>query len=887
MFRKDRSTECCGFSRGGGVLIAVKSNLQAVQVEFLNLTCESVMVKLLFGNGSTLFICCVYCSPNCGRDYYTYFYDSCELLIDFNADVIVLGDFNLPGIDWFNLDFINVSYSVLISDLFRFMSVLDLTQYNLNFNSLNKLLDLVLAKVFNFSVEVFREDFSLVAEDNYHPALCIQLQSKRVNKSDKVVAIPEVVYDFKNANYDLLYLLLSLTNWNELNLFDNVNNAVECFYRILYLIFDTCVPKKLIKNRKFPIWFSSDLISLIKKKNKFRKHLNINYNLDKINSFKELRRLIKIRIGVDYKTYLMSIDNTLSSNPKEFWKFCSYKNKNKVNTCKMSYNSVELNNSNEIVEGFASYFQSVFKVSSNLDNFSNETGCNNIFDISDNDIVDSIKQLKSSRSVGFDNVPSFIIKSCYEFFIYPLLIIFNISMQTCTFPDKWKISKVCPIYKKGAKSDITNYRPIAILSVFSKVFEKIVHKKLYSETSNIICNQQHGFLPKRSTVTNLLTINNEITTAFEQNSQIDVVYTDFSKAFDSIDFSILCHKLLTLGLSYNLIMWIYSFMSNRNLYVYFLGSKSNYFVSTSGVPQGSTLGPLLFILFINDLPEIINYSKCLLFADDLKLFMRVTDIQDCFKLQSDLDNLILWCSRNKLFLNIQKCAVVSFSCKITLVQNNYILGNEIIQRYFKFKDLGVLFDSKLCFRAHIEDISTRAYRSLGYILRNFSNLNNNTQIVLFNYFVRTKLEYASVIWDTNWDSYNYLIEKIQNKFLRFLFFRTNNYYPQNFSGSNLRDLYDIQELKVRRDICNLVFFYKVLNNDIDCALILNLISIHVPNLRLRNRPYIFHEKLCKTHASLKFAVNRFSRLYNLISDDVDIFHDSLSTFKRKCFRLLS
>ncbi|GBN55958.1 hypothetical protein AVEN_148959-1 [Araneus ventricosus] len=233
------------------------------------------------------------------------------------------------------------------------------------------------------------------------------------------------------------------------------------------------------------------------------------------------------------------------------------------------YNNVRYENDCDIANAFADYFSSVFKPSTDFDG-NDECNSNCVGDlvkiesVSYDDVVLAIRELKSSLTVGVDNIPSFIIKGCAEFLIYPLLVPF-LSLRTKVIPDVWKQTKIIPVFKKGVAQNCENYRPIAILSPFSKIFESIIHKKLYNQVKNLISTSQHGFIPKRSTTTNLFCLTDKIISSFESGSQLDVIYTDFSKAFDSIDFGILFKKLHGIGFRVNLIDWLLSYLWNRTL----------------------------------------------------------------------------------------------------------------------------------------------------------------------------------------------------------------------------------------------------------------------------------------------------------------------------------
>ncbi|GBN42060.1 putative RNA-directed DNA polymerase from transposon BS, partial [Araneus ventricosus] len=452
------------------------------------------------------------------------------------------------------------------------------------------------------------------------------------------------------------------------------------------------------------------------------------------------------------------------------------------------------------------------------------------------DVGLAIKELKSSLTVGVDNIPSFIIKGCAEFFIYPLLILFNLSLRSNVFPYVWKQTRIIPVFKKGDAQDRKNYRPIAILSPMSKIFESIIHKRLFHQVKNLISPSQHGFIPKRSTATNLFCLTNKIISSFQIGSQLDVIYTDFSKAFDSIDFGILLNKLHGLGFHVNLTDWLHSYLCNRSLYVYFNNAVSREFSGTSGVPQGSNLGPLLFILFINDLTSVFKYSECLLFADDLKLFSSMNSNLDAVLLQSDLDCLFKWCTVNKLHLNIEKCSILSYTRKSQPLNHVYKINDLVLSRSDSVTDLGIIFDTKLDFSQQINSMVSRAYRRLGILKRKTREFSSEIALkVLYYAHVRSSLEYCSIIWDPIYRNKIEIIERIQNNFLRYLLYKKNGIYLQDVSSSYLRHMFNIPSLCSRRDVSCVLFFYKVINGSIDCTDILSAINFAVPARSLRNQ----------------------------------------------------
>lgn len=280
---------------------------------------------------------------------------------------------------------------------------------------------------------------------------------------------------------------------------------------------------------------------------------------------------------------------------------------------------------------------------------------------------------------------------------------------------------------------------------------------------------------------------------------MDTVFTDFNKAFDSVDHFILIHKLKKIGFCDPLLSWLTSFLINRIQLV-----KLNQFISEpiqvlSGVPQGDHLSPTLFLLFINDINMIIKHSNILLFADDAKIFKKIDSIHDCINLQDDLNNLYDWCNLNGLNLNISKCKILSFNIKKSHVYFDYKFNNVSIELVDSFTDLGTTFDSKLCFNQHIDQITNKAFQNLGFITRTCKNFNNvNALKSIYFAFVRSHVEYASLIWSSDNIGVNHNLEAIQNRFLRSLAFKFKIERPPHSNYNGVLSYFNIESLNTRR-----------------------------------------------------------------------------------------
>lgn len=320
------------------------------------------------------------------------------------------------------------------------------------------------------------------------------------------------------------------------------------------------------------------------------------------------------------------------------------------------------------------------------------------------------------------------------------------------------------MFKSGSRHNIENYRPINILSVPSKIFESIVAAKISESFRHVITSNQHGFCAQRSTLTNLFTFTEHIIESFEEGFVVHAVYTDFRKAFDTVDHSVLKIKLSKYGIRDPLLSWLYSYIDNRVQSVVLKGVKSTGYIASSGVPQGSIIGPLLFNIFINDIVNNIQ-SNCLLYADDLKVYKKIRSHNDIVTLQSDIHEIEEWCTQNNMKLNADKCKVVCFSRKMSSFVPSYILDALPLEIVDVIKDLGVLLDSKLSFHMHIDFITSKTRKLLGCLKRWTADFKDIRAIlILYNSLVRSNLEYNSIIWCPYYNIHITRLEAVQDNF---------------------------------------------------------------------------------------------------------------------------
>ena len=318
-------------------------------------------------------------------------------------------------------------------------------------------------------------------------------------------------------------------------------------------------------------------------------------------------------------------------------------------------------------------------------------------------------------------------------------------------PLEWRSANITAIFKKGSKLDVGNYRPVSLTCICCKLMESVIRQSITEHLINnkVLSNKQFGFIKGRSTVTQLLMVMDTWTKSLEAGGQIDVIYTDLEKAFDKVPHKRLLSKLSSYKINPKVIRWIESFLINRRQRVRINGISSFWSNVLSGIPQGSILGPLLFINFINDLIEYCNNGSDIhLYADDTKLFKHTITDSDTNLLQKDLFQLQSWLEKWLLKLDFKKCKVVSFGRHIDIVNDYYLQSDDskyILEHLDSIKDLGVTFDSKLKFDLHINEKVNKAYSLLGLTHRNFRYLSSDSLVLLYKSLVRYQLEYGNCV----------------------------------------------------------------------------------------------------------------------------------------------
>ena len=500
----------------------------------------------------------------------------------------------------------------------------------------------------------------------------------------------------------------------------------------------------------------------------------INYR----NVYNKLKRNSKShyysKLFEDYKGDVRKTWRTLNSITGRSNYKSTLNNKFRINT-QITDNTVDIANGfckyfSEIGEVFAS---KIPKARQSFDTYlrTKQNSRSIFFSPTDtHEILKIMSSLKSKKSTGHDNISANFIKQVQTNISLPLSILINKSLEHGYVPKMFKTAKVTPIYKAKDALEFTNYRPISLLPTISKILEKVVHKRLYNflNSQGLLYPSQYGFRPKHSTIQAIAEFTSHISHSNEKHENSLSVLLDLSKAFDTIDHNILLHKLNHYGVRGVALDWFRSYLSERNQFVKFQNTESELLKVPCGVPQGSVLGPLLFIIYTNDLPNSLNFSKCILFADDTTIFYSSHHLDTLYtNISHDLSSLSEWFKANKLSLNISKTNYILIKNNNDILLNHTLtIGDEIIKQVNKAKFLGIMIDEKLNWNDHIKYCKNKLSSGLYAINSSKHILSREHLRSLYYTLIHPHLTYGLLLWGSTYKTFLHKLEVLQNKSIR-------------------------------------------------------------------------------------------------------------------------
>ena len=565
----------------------------------------------------------------------------------------------------------------------------------------------------------------------------------------------------------------------DVNIDANVSENYDIIEACLLETYKESFPMKNVKFNKYKHkkspWITTGILISTKFRDKLCKELRGckigTYNYDEAQKkFREYKRILKRSIRLAKRNYYSNIFDQCKNDMKKTWQHINTILNRGKSKSKVPENFVidgnNITNPKEIANAFNDFF---VNIGSNLasempdlssrikfDDFLSSINCSSNFEfeeITSEDVSKAIDSLKNKTSYGYDKLTSNMIKAAKDVLVQPLTIIINQCLKSGIFPDKLKIAKVIPVYKKGDNSSINNYRPISLLPVISKLFERIIHTQLmeYFQSNNLLFSHQYGFRQGHSTEFAIIEFIDRTLKTMSNNKIPLSIFIDLSKAFDTLDHNILLSKLSHYGITGSANNLFSSYLANRAQYVNFNGQTSDFATITTGVPQGSILGPLLFLIYINDISKASPYLQTLSYADDTTFSINIDSSIDPNNISeiinTELTKIDDWLTVNKLSLNIDKTKYMIFSKPGKTILNVTPCIRQIpIEQVTEFNFLGVLIDNKLTWKPHISKISSKISKGTGILSRLKNLLPKIILLNIYNTLVLPFLNYAILIW---------------------------------------------------------------------------------------------------------------------------------------------
>ena len=433
-------------------------------------------------------------------------------------------------------------------------------------------------------------------------------------------------------------------------------------------------------------------------------------------------------------------------------------------------------------------------------------------EITSHGVLKLLQKLNPQKATGPDMLPARVLKELANECAPYLGYIYQKCLTTGSIPDIWKTATVSAIFKKGDRYKASNYRPVSLTCICCKMLEHIIVSNVmgHLDSNNILTDCQHGFRRRRSCETQLLTLSDELLKSLDKGKQHDLAILDFSKAFDKVPHKRLLTKLHHYGIRGQTLEWIKAFLTDRTQRVVVDGATSDPAPVISGVPQGSVLGPILFLVFINDLPLRVS-SKTRLFADDCVVYRQIDSDSDCDHLQEDLHRLWQWEKLWGMSFHPEKCSILRVHRKRSPILHNYTLKGHTLASEETSKYPGVELTKDMSWKPHIQNVTRKGNSTLGFLRRNLRIGNENVKSAAYFSLVRPHLEYCSTVWNPYQKDQIHDLEMVQRRAARYV---TNRYHNTS-SVTSMLDHLQWETLESRRTKAQLTMIYKISNNLID------------------------------------------------------------------------
>lgn len=802
------------FAKGGGVAILIKKNIKYEIVSQLKTKVfETVSVKIKINSNEITFIAAYFPGGNSNKQKLLDFKQDLNLFNKLSGNYIIAGDFNAMHTTW-NCMRNNIWGKVLDQKLCH-------SNFSLHFPSTPtyvptnskrsfSTLDLILTNISNF----LDDPFTINELNSDHLPVVFN-----INQTASLT-IPSPVFSFNKTKWNkfnnVLNKVLTTLNLSEINTNSDMDIFVSKLHNALHDTINKVVPQKILHKKDWLLCLSDHIKHLISLRNLERRRWQRSRSSIHKILYSYYNKTIKINISElknkHWNTFLASLDK----GSKPFWNLCRVMKKKKTKMPALNFNGTLISNNKEKAIKLAEYFVNQNSLTSNFSDITTKNivqhsiyslsplPSGQIPNISLSDIISVSKNLKIRKAPGIDHIPNIVLKNLSKSNYKFLCAIFNKCLELGYFPEKWKIALVTCIPKPGKdKSKVESYRPISLLNTIGKLFEKLIKSRIekYLEDSNILPNEQFGFRNSHSTVHQVNRIKNLIKKQFTLKNSVGMLTLDIEKAFDSVWHDALIHKLMAYGFPIYIIKIIQSFLKDRCFVVKIGTDQSNNYNITAGVPQGSSLSPILYNLFIADIPKPENCDMAL-YADDTALISSSPNPTTILtNLEYGFLNIQDYYYKWKIKINGEKTKAIFFTKKRiarNLPNRNLMLNNcEISWENEFIKYLGIYLDKKLLFKTHFEKTIDKInlYIKIMYpIINKKADLNRNNKLLLFKTIFRSILLYGFPVWKNVAKTNLELLQKKQNSILKLLLLK-----PRCFSTTKLHDLANLNTVQGQID----------------------------------------------------------------------------------------
>jgi len=771
--------------KGGVVVYVLKELFSSVKIRSdLSISSpeiESLCLEMEDNNNDKYVCCTIYRHPNTNYDQFeTYINRVIDTLQKENITFFIQGDINIDMLKPENTATSRYLDSILPNNIIPCItkptriteSSATLIDHMNVFRPLNQLCRYINAGCLLLDISDHLATFFIL--DNVK----ISKRSPQVRPKIRIFS-EENVNNFKNE--------ISNNSWDDVLNTATCDQAFSTFHDTFLSAYNKWFPLTTMsrKRMKDKPWLTKEIRQQIRYKNiLFRKYLKKPGDIQLHNRLKTCRRTLNTNIREAKSSFYRNKLTSEKAKIKDIWKlYGDLMGKNRKKSDKIDHltsNNVNYSDDKAIADIFNSFFATV---GSDLAKTFNQG--ESYKDYLTNDIQSSmyipptekvelltlLKGLDKKKASGMDGISPSIVCQVADSIVDPLVHISNLSFEQGVFPSKLKISKVIPLYKKSERSDPSNYRPISLLSIFSKIIEKLMHKRLYSYLTkyNILFDLQFGFRENHSTVLALIEIIDSIRKELDGGNSVVGIYLDLSKAFDTVNHQILLDKLSNYGIRGNANRWFKSYLSNRTQITSVNGVFSDEMNVSYGVPQGSVLGPLLFLIYVNDIAHVLPENNTRLFADDTNIFITGDNIITLKqRSQFALQSLYKWFCDNQLSLNISKTCFTLFSKKLSTSDLKISLNNVNVPCVDHTKYLGVYLDKDLSFKKHTEYVKGKLTKMTGLFYYMSDFLHPADILRIYFAYVFPHLKYGIEVYGMSSKSNIKCLQGIQNKLVKLL-----------------------------------------------------------------------------------------------------------------------